>query len=82
MPWGAAVGTNGLKSCVIELSGELSITSVFVAPLVLPEPVAEPELEEEPEEQAASPAASRPTAATATARLLVADLVVNIDFPL
>ena len=27
MPWGAAVDTNGLKSWVMALSGELSITS-------------------------------------------------------
>ena len=29
MPWGATVGTNGLKSCVMLFSGELSMTSVW-----------------------------------------------------
>ncbi len=83
MPWGAAVGWKGLKSCVIEFSGELSITRVFVEPLLVPEldVVLEPD-DELLDEQAPSPAASRPAAATARTRLPVADLLVNIDFPL
>jgi hypothetical protein len=85
MPCGAAVETKGLKSWVIEVSGELSITSVFPAVLELPEPVAALEPDEELlDEQAARPAASRPTAVTASTRLLllIGDLSVNIDFPL
>ena len=94
MPWGAAVDTNGLKSCVMLFSGELSMTSAG-ALLVLPEPVevlaeAEEEapvevgalaLDELLDEQAASPAARRPAAVTANA-LLVISLLVNFDFPL
>ena len=34
MPWGAAVDTNGLKSCVMLFSGELSMTSVAPVPVV------------------------------------------------
>jgi hypothetical protein len=85
MPCGAAVETKGLKSWVIEVSGELSMTSVFPAVLELPEPELAFEPDEELlDEQAPSPAASRPTAATASTRLplLIDVLLANIDFPL
>jgi len=62
MPCGAAVGTNGLKSWVIVVSGELSMVSVVA-------PVDEPDELEGLDPQAASPAASRPAAATATSLL-------------
>ena len=92
MPWGAAVDTKGLKSCVMLFSGELSLTSAS-ALLVLPEPVLVEAEEEAPvevgalaldellDEQAASPAARRPAAVTANA-LFVISLLVNFDFPL
>jgi hypothetical protein len=94
MPWGAAVDTNGLKSCVMLFSGELSMTSAGALLLLLPVPVdALEEAEVAPvedgalelcellDEQAASPAARRPAAVTANA-LLVISLLVNFDFPL
>ena len=65
MPCGATVGTNGLKSWVIALSGELSMTSVLDAPAAPPDELVEPE----PDEQAPSPAASRPVTATAMSLL-------------
>ena len=74
MPWGAAVDTNGLKSCVMPFSGELSMTSV--APVVALEGA------ELLDEQAASPAARRPVAASASALLLNLGLVVTFDSPL
>ncbi len=64
MPCGAAVGTNGLKSWVIVLSGELSMTRVPEAP-ELEEP---PPPEGEPEPHALSPAASSPAAVTTMSR--------------
>ena len=61
MPWGAAVDTNGLKSCVTLFSGELSMTSVAPVVLVGAELL---------DEQAASPAARSTAAASASALLL------------
>jgi hypothetical protein len=62
------------------------MTSVCDEPLVLGELELEVELEagldDVLEEHAPSPAARRPAAATASTRLLVNGLVVNIDFPL
>jgi hypothetical protein len=88
MPCGAAVDIKGLKSCVIEVSGELSMTSVWEAPLLLvldevEVPVADgvDELGEF-EEHAPSAAARRPTAVTASIRLPVNGLFLNIEFPL
>jgi len=78
MPCGARVETNGLKACVIEVSGELSITRVF--PVLVPllaELDVEPELELELE-HAASPAASRPAVATAKSRLWLCDLLISL----
>ena len=85
--------TNGLKSCVMLFSGELSMTSAG-ALLEVPVPVealeeadvapvedGALELCELLDEQAASPAARRPAAVTANA-LLVISLLVNFDFPL
>jgi hypothetical protein len=66
MPQAAAVVANGLKSWVMAVSGELSMTRVL--PVVVPV-LAEPELEFELDEQAASPPASTPAAATAQSRL-------------
>ncbi len=65
MPCGAAVGTNGLKSWVIVLSGELSMTRVPEAP-ELEEPPPPPLVAPEP--HALSPAASSPAAATTVSR--------------
>jgi hypothetical protein len=89
MPWGAAVDTKGLKSCVMLFSGELSMTSVL--PVVeVPVPVLEVDellgepaalVEELLDEQAASPAARSPVAAMASALLLIG-LIVNFDCPL
>jgi hypothetical protein len=64
MPCGAAVDTNGLKSWVIVVSGELSMTRVLddLDELDFDEP-------DGLDEQAPSPAASRPTAAMATSPL-------------
>ena len=65
MPWGAAVDTNGLKSSVMVVSGELSMTSVFdEVALAAPEEPPEPD-EAGVDEHAPSPAASRPAAARA-----------------
>jgi hypothetical protein len=63
-----------LKACVIEVSGELSITRVF--PVLVPLLV-EPELELELE-HAASPAASRPAVATAKSRLWLCNLLISL----
>jgi hypothetical protein len=74
MPCGAAVETNGLKSSVIELSGELSITSVFDFDellLVFDDP-------DEP--HAPSPIASRPAVATAASPLCVRSFVLMVTF--
>jgi hypothetical protein len=90
MPCGAAVDMNGLKSCVIEVSGELSMTSVWEAPLLL---LLDEVLDEVPEaggvlelgefeEHAPSAAARRPTVVTASIRLPVNGLFLNIEFPL
>jgi hypothetical protein len=76
MPWGAAVETNGLKSWVIVLSGELSMTSCWDL-LVVDEPV--PELAAD--EHAPSPAARRPAAATMMSLLWLSDLLVIFVFP-
>jgi hypothetical protein len=95
MPWGAAVDTKGLKSCVMLFSGELSMTSAGALleelPVAAPVALAAAVAEEPPveagvvddvlEEQAASPAARRPAAVTASA-LLVIILLVNFDCPL
>jgi hypothetical protein len=68
MPQAAEVVLNGLKSWVMAVSGELSMTRVFpVAVPAFAEP--EPEFELELDEQAASPPASTPAAATAQSRL-------------
>ena len=83
MPCGAAVDTKGLKSCVIEVSGELSMTSVWEAPLLLfdavPEAAGVVELGEF-EEHAPSAAARRLTVVTASIRLPVNGLFLNIEF--
>ena len=65
MPCGAAVDTNGLKSWVMVVSGELSMTRVSddLDEVDFDEPGAGVD------EHAATPAASRPTAAMATTPL-------------
>jgi hypothetical protein len=65
MPHGAPVETNGLKSWVIVVSGELSMTSVVAF---------DPEfdafgVDEPDDEHAPSPAASRPAAVMAMSPL-------------
>jgi hypothetical protein len=78
MPYAGWVLTNGLKSWVIEVSGELSITRVF--PVVVPAELdVEPELELELE-HAASPAASRPAVATAKSPLWLCNLLISLVF--
>jgi hypothetical protein len=64
MPHGAPVETNGLKSSVIVVSGELSMVSVVA---VDPEPDAFGV--DELDEHAPSPAASRPAAVMAMSPL-------------
>src|SRR5580693_712136 len=76
MPCGAAVDTNGLKSSVIVVSGELSMTRGLDA--VLDEPL--PELAGV-DEHAPTPAASRPTAAMATSPLCVRCVLLISAFP-
>jgi hypothetical protein len=81
-----ALVSNGLKFCVMLVSGEDSITRAGA--LVLEDPVelepAAGELDpvdgvDELDEQAARPAARRPVAPSASALLLVILLVVNFD---
>jgi hypothetical protein len=68
------VDTYGLKSWVIEVSGELSITRVW--PVLVPDDddVAEPGVVEL-DEHAATPAASNPADATAMNRLWFGNLL-------
>src|SRR6516164_10595468 len=74
MPCGAAVETNGLKSSVMELSGELSMTSVFDLDELL--------LFDDPDEpHAPSPTASRPAVANAASPLCVRSFVLMVTFP-
>ena len=77
MPCGAAVDTNGLKSSVMVVSGELSMTRVLEA-LDL---VDEPPLELFVDEHAPRPADSRPTAAIATSPLCVMCFLLISAFP-
>jgi hypothetical protein len=72
----APVDTYGLKFCVIEVSGELSITSGG-AELVLPDDDDDPAAFglEELDEHAATPAARNPAAATAMNRLWFGNLL-------
>ncbi len=85
MPCGAAVDTNGLKLSVMLFSGELSMTT---SPLGLepPDDAGEPDalppaadgVELVLDEQAARPAARRPAAVSASALLLILE-IVNFD---
>jgi hypothetical protein len=75
MLYGASVGKNGLKSCVIALSGELSMVMVPDAPF------AELLLEDGLEPHAPSPVASRPTATTAVSRRYLRYCLVISAFP-
>ena len=84
MPLIGELPTNGLKFCVMLVSGEDSITSAGALEVEAGE--LEPAVEllevegvDELDEQAARPAARRPVAASATALLLVILLVVNFD---
>src|SRR5215469_11046647 len=79
MPYAGWVLTNGLKSWVIEVSGELSITRVFPVVVAPAELDVEPELELELE-HAASPAASRPAVATAKSPLWLCNLLISLVF--
>src|SRR5215469_7415718 len=73
MPCGAAVGTNGLKSSVMELSGELSMTNVFDLDELL--------LFDDPDEpHAPSPIASRPAVANAASPLCVRSFALMVTF--
>ncbi len=79
MPCGAAVDTNGLKSSVMVVSGELSMVSVFIA-LAVGEPL--PPLDGDPDdEHAPRAAASRPTAPTAMSFLGLRWLTLIFTFP-
>ena len=84
MPLIGELPTNGLKFCVMLVSGEDSMTraGALEFDVLELEPVAG-ELPadgvDELDEQAARPAASSPVAASATALLLVILLVVNFD---
>jgi hypothetical protein len=85
MPFGARVDTNGLKLSVMLFSGELSMTT---SPVGVPEPddagaLPPDEAGAEPvvlelDEQAARPAARSPVAVSASALLLILE-IVNFD---
>src|SRR5580658_8523224 len=74
MAW---VGTYGLNACVMEVSGELSITRVLPMAVAVP---GELELELELDEHAASPAASKPAVASAKSRLWLCNLLISLVF--
>ena len=75
------MGTNGLKSWVIDVSGELSITRVFPVVLALAlELELAPVLELELDEHAASPPASTAAAATVSSRLWLCNLLISFVF--
>src|SRR5271157_1814522 len=81
MPQGSPVGTNGLKSWVIEVSGELSMTRVFpVVVAVELELELELALVLELDEHAASPPASTAAAVTASSRLWLCNLLITFVF--
>src|SRR5271166_167716 len=73
MPQGSPVGTNGLKSWVMEVSGELSMTRVFPVVVAV-------ELVLELDEHAASPPASTAAAVTASSRLWLCNLLITFVF--
>jgi hypothetical protein len=75
MPYAAPVDTYGLKSWVIEVSGELSITRVAAELLVPDDDDDAPPPLEALDEHAATPAASSPADATATNRLWFGNLL-------
>src|ERR1700727_559336 len=80
MNCGAAVDTNGLKSSVMVVSGELSIVSVFDALDLADEPPL-PEPGALVDEHAPSAAASRPTAAAAMSFLEPRWFALIVTFP-
>src|SRR5271165_1013758 len=75
MPQASPVGTNGLKSWVMEVSGELSMTRVLPVVLAL-----ELALVLELDEHAASPPASTAAAPTANSRLWLCNLLISFVF--
>src|SRR5208283_523434 len=79
MPQGSPVGTNGLKSWVMEVSGELSMTRVFPVVLALELELALV-LELVLDEHAASPPASTAAAPAANSRLWLCNLLISFVF--
>ena len=79
MPQASPVGTNGLKSWVMEVSGELSMTRVLPVVLALALEF-ELALVLELDEHAASPPASTAAAATANSRLWLCNLLITFVF--
>src|SRR5271157_4300069 len=77
MPQASPVGTNGLKSWVMEVSGELSMTRVLPVVLALELELA---LVLELDEHAASPPASTAAAPTANSRLWLCNLLISFVF--
>jgi hypothetical protein len=79
IPWIGAFWSKGLKSLVMVVSGEDSITTVALDELPLECEAPDVLLEDE---QAATPAARSPAAVMAASRLPLKNLVVNIEYTL